>query len=104
MAYKACNDCAQVVGTVHSDGCDVARCLVTGGQRLSCEGEDHDCGWEIWTGEWPGVEACRRLDLWCYWGPPWIKCNKDHPSATEDLNSLPTVAKWNKESQRWEKR
>lgn len=35
---KPCPDCAVAVGTPHEDGCDVARCLNDGGQRLQCDG------------------------------------------------------------------
>lgn len=55
-----CNDCGVDVGAEHADGCDVARCLVTGLQRLSC-GEEHDCGADVWTGKWPAV--ARTLDV-----------------------------------------
>jgi len=37
----------------------VARCLETGLQRLSCQGE-HDCGYDRWTGEWPATLECER--------------------------------------------
>ena len=33
---RPCPDCAVPVDTPHQDGCDVARCLDTGIQRLSC--------------------------------------------------------------------
>jgi hypothetical protein len=54
-----CPDRAVVVGEPHVDdeydgGCDVARCLETGRQRLMCD-LDHDCGRDIWTGWWPGL-------------------------------------------------
>lgn len=29
----------------------------------------------------------REHDLWCYWAPGWMPCPKDHPGATEDLNT-----------------
>jgi hypothetical protein len=32
----ACPDCAVAAGTAHGEGCDVARCLHTGQQRLGC--------------------------------------------------------------------
>lgn len=52
-----CPDCWAAKGETHGGGCDVARCQVTGRQRLSCpafgtEGA-HDCGMNVWTGEWP---------------------------------------------------
>jgi hypothetical protein len=33
-----CGDCGAEPGSPHAWGCDVARCLVDGGQRLQCEG------------------------------------------------------------------
>jgi hypothetical protein len=58
-----CPDCDVAVGEAHVNdeadgGCDVARCLVTGPQRLTCEADhaaDHDCGRDVWTGGWPGL-------------------------------------------------
>ncbi|MFM2078880.1 MAG: hypothetical protein RJA49_2770 [Actinomycetota bacterium] len=49
-----CPDCAIEPGAAHEDGCDVARCLVTGGQRLACR-DDHDHGRDVWTGGWPSA-------------------------------------------------
>lgn len=37
---EPCNDCAVVPGTLHHAGCDVAECVESGSQGLSC---DH-CG------------------------------------------------------------
>lgn len=69
-----------------------------------------------WTGEWPNKEACRQLDLYCYWGDRetgepiehdlarpgrWVPCGKDHPKASEDLNRLAQLAKWDKHQRRW---
>ena len=56
---RPCGDCAALPGELHSDGCDVARCLATGGQRLSC-GERHDCGNQVWPGAWPGIAECEE--------------------------------------------
>lgn len=73
-------------------------------------GFDHlgSCGEDIWTGEWPGVDDCERLDLWCYWGPDygergWVECTADHPGATADLNALMVQCYWNPERLRWER-
>jgi hypothetical protein len=132
-----CHDCGADKGQPHEAGCDVARCLWTGGQRIQCSGNliaesvralatdghdelaadlahhmglddlDHDCGQELWTGEWPGDEDCRRLDFWCFWGPDygrrgWVRCSSDHPGAREDLNRLAIECEWNRAAQQWE--
>lgn len=34
-----CGDCGAEPGQAHADGCDVARCLLTGRQRIQCEPE-----------------------------------------------------------------
>lgn len=59
-----------------------------------------------WTGEWPGIDACQEFNLYAYCvkRKGWIPCSKDHPNASEDLNKLHTVAKWNKVSRKWELR
>lgn len=131
MSANACHDCAAEVGTPHEDGCDVARCLWTGMQRLQCvgglaaecckvlreakrydlaeelahyldlDGPEHDCGRDVWTGVWPGDLDAIALGLFCYWGPPWIECGPDHPEARPDLNRLATVGRWDRESMSW---
>lgn len=112
---RPCNDCGVPVGTPHQQGCDVARCTVTGHQRIQCEGELHvyngreygehegACGDDIWTGAWPGVIACAALGWWCV-GPPWRACSPDHPDASPDLNRLAVEARWNPATQRYVKR
>jgi hypothetical protein len=128
-----CGDCGVAVGEPHAEECDVARCLWTGGQRLTCKlarlGEDkivaeygtfaelllgvdadHDCGADVWTGDWPGLDDATRLGWFIYWGPDfgeegWVPCPPDHPGAQPDLNRLnPAHARWDREAKRWEKR
>jgi hypothetical protein len=104
---RACGDCGAKPGQPHTDGCDVARCLQTGLQRLSC-GEDHDCGHEVWTGRWPGEAECQEFGWWsvfdCARG--WMRCDRDTPGAGPDLNRLigSGEAVWDREQQRWVKR
>lgn len=33
---ELCGDCGVAIGMAHDPGCDVARCLVYGHQRLAC--------------------------------------------------------------------
>lgn len=135
---RSCGDCGAKPGEPHDDGCDVARCLWTGGQRLQCVGtlaaeacrtligagrtdlaEDlahylslddlnHDCGQEVWTGEWPGSADAAELGFFCIWGmvasgrPGWTVVDRDTPGAMPDLNRLcPPHARWDREQRKW---
>jgi hypothetical protein len=55
---RSCPDCAAPIGSKHIGGCDVARCLKCGGQRLSCDCEDDEGDGDIWDGYWPGTKEC----------------------------------------------
>lgn len=120
MTSRPCPDCAAPVGFEHDDGCDVARCLYTGGQRISCDewadedvelfDETHDCGRDVWTGEWPGKADCRRLGLWCRDGdrsrgePSFVPCAPDDEGAMPDLNRLREGAfRWDPITCWWER-
>lgn len=48
-----CHDCGADIDETHTDGCDVERCSVCGGQRLQCDCEGHDKHASRWTGEFP---------------------------------------------------
>ncbi|MFI6098198.1 hypothetical protein ACIA8G_21770 [Lentzea sp. NPDC051213] len=84
-----CPDCEVSIGEPHIDGCDVARCLQTGLQQLSCEAT-HDCGAEVWTGEWPGTAECREYG--------WM-IGPDLP----DVMRLFAEATWDAQAHRWVK-
>lgn len=130
--YRAlpCTDCGTPLGAEHLDGCDVARCLHNGLQRIQCDGgecdedcenttvgygrayhddyhgEDgpHDCGREIWDGVWPGTEECIELGWFCHFVGPglgYIPCGPENPSAMADLNRLLSRATWDRDRQRW---
>lgn len=129
MSDATCGDCAVKPGEPHKGGCDVARCLMTGGQRLGCEGPKdefgfprytqithddgskavvpHDCGWDVWTGEWPGDAECREFGWWvqdrCAEGMGFVRCALDAPGAREDLNRLvgSGEAVWSVDRRRW---
>lgn len=90
--HERCPDCRVVVGEAHehdehNGGCDVARCLVTGYQRLMCD-LDHDCGRDTWTGWWPGHTDCERLGWMIGPGFP-------------DLYRLYTQGVWDPERRLW---
>lgn len=117
-AGPSCQDCGAIPGEPHGDGCDTARCLFTGGQRLVCgslgflgiETPAHDdCGDDVWTGRWPGTDECAEFGWWCLWVPPgpgerygeWRRVGKDHPRAQPNLNRLVTEARWDRGRGRW---
>lgn len=68
-----------------------------------------------WTGEWPGKREAREFGLFVRWADPvtgaarefpspdgtWVPCAEDDPGATEDLNRLRQVARWDKVARSW---
>lgn len=122
MTEPKCPDCQVGIGEQHSDGCDVARCLAYGGQRLMCspgarpvvrlvaglpdldwEVDGHDCGRDVWSGMWPGEQECREFG-WFAVGPPWVSCVAGMPGAVPDLNRLHRDAQWDPQAMRWRQR
>jgi hypothetical protein len=97
-----CPDCAVAPGKIHHGYCDVARCLVTGGQRFSCWG-DHDCGHDTWTGEWPGYAEATEFGWFALLvsGQGWVSVPPGTPGAIPDLNRLVVEAHWSPEERRW---
>ncbi|KAA2253296.1 hypothetical protein F0L68_33330 [Solihabitans fulvus] len=86
---ERCPDCDVAIGEEHTDGCDVARCVVNGRQQLGCEA-NHDCGGDVWSGWWPGEVDCQRLGWMIGPGLP-------------DLNRLYTEAVWDSQKRQWVK-
>lgn len=57
-----------------------------------------------WTGIWPGIKECQKYNLWSKRnpdGPGYIKCDKDDPEASEDLNSLLDDCNWSRKLKKW---
>lgn len=115
-----CPDCGVLPSRPHEEGCDVARCLWTGLQRLGCEWfgldpilTEHDCGEDTWTGDWPGQADAAALGFWCIWDGPgpengwdyhgrgWVRVEAGHPGAMPDLNRLIIEARWDRRLRRW---
>jgi hypothetical protein len=85
-----CPDCFTFLGEPHKRGCDVERCTVCHGQRLMCDCFGHDSLAAAWSGEWPGLAACRELGWWAVRAPErgWQPCPPGTAGAREDLNRL----------------
>ncbi len=107
-------------------------CLWTGLQRLTCDGllvaeacrvlrsagrdeladwlaghmelddADHDCGSDVWTGEWPGAADARLLGWFTRWTVAgWQRCDPDYTEARPDMNRLVSEARWDRLQSRW---
>ena len=61
---RSCPDCGVKLTEHHLEGCDVARCQNTGGQRLICY--CGKCGEDSWTGVWPGVMMAFEKKTCCF--------------------------------------
>lgn len=104
---KTCPDCGAGVGHFHDDGCDVARCLTCGLQRIGCGCVDQG-EMDVWTGQWPGDACAIRHGLFCRWnkeeGGGWIPCDENHPEAMADLNRLLGECVWNQQTRQWDRK
>lgn len=116
-----CPDCGAETSQLHAEGCDVARCLFTGRQRLMCDGLHVEevmpgcyvpwdgCGQDAWTGTWPGETECAAFGWWAFFRPPqppeqygeWVPCEPDHPDAVPDFSRLQAECTWDRTRREW---
>jgi hypothetical protein len=93
---RRCPDCGVSPGERHTGGCDTARCLRTGGQRIACR-HRHGHGRDVWTGRYPGEEDATRFGWFTcrdYGNGGWRRCPPGYPGARPDLNRLYMEATW----------
>jgi len=79
-----CPDCHAEIGQAHLEGCDVARCLATGLQRLG-HAESCRCPQDVWTGRWPGDRDRRRAPPVA---PPVERERQPHRQRTAALTAV----------------
>lgn len=94
-ASTTCPDCAVSPGELHLDRCDVARCAITGYQRLGCTHYGTACNTR-WTGEWPGSAECIEYGFLIDLGPG--------DESMPDLNRLYVECDWDVDQQRMVRR
>lgn len=99
---QTCPDCGVAIGELHTLGCDVERCMICGGQLLSCGCKKKSRKRQQWTGYWPFTDVCRKFNLWSKMTEKgWTPCDKDDPEAGEDLNTLYEKYRWDPKKQEW---
>lgn len=56
-----------------------------------------------WNGIWPGILECREYGLWAKMVPGrgWVSCDPEDPDATEDLNRMHEICRWDPERQKY---
>jgi hypothetical protein len=71
-SVRKCPDCGVDVNKEHEFGCDIARCLICGGQHLGCGCKTNTT--DVWSGIFPGIRECYNEKLICSYdgGKTWI--------------------------------
>lgn len=108
LNYRICGGCGTKPGQYHEMGCDVERCPDCGGQMIACQCDSPREFFEegerlVWTGRWPGYDEAIEYDLWCRWKATggWTRCDKTHPDAKPDLNTLARITTWDDKKRKY---
>lgn len=72
----ACPDCGTRIGERHKHECDVERCSVCCGQRITCDCDGHDPMASAWTGAWPDKPSMSFSEL--------AALSKDEPEEVKE--------------------
>lgn len=101
MKREPCHDCGCKVGENHQPGCDTERCPKCKGQLISCDcfriGDngrfDEKAYQKAGPEKWSGImyeeahKYCEEHELFCYLDNGWVKCDRNHPQASHNLNA-----------------
>ncbi len=125
----ACHDCGVAIGSPHVEGCDVARCMLCGGQASHCacccklhgsrdsnESPDPDHfveyniavaavgGPDTWTGQIPDAASCIDLGLYIRWDRKirgHVPCEASNRYGHLDVTGLRKRATWDVAARKW---
>lgn len=111
----SCPGCGASIGSQHLEGCDVARCVSTGGQFFVCGGQVHEyrgrsygehdgsCEPDRWTGLWPGTAEAIEYGWYARFSPGsgWQQTTADDPEGAPDLNRVAVSCHWDPQQQRY---
>ena len=111
-----CPGCRVPIAEEHTEHCEHAVCLATGGPRAMCRllgaqsGEEahDDCGRDTWTGRYAGVAECEEYGWYVQdlttQGDGLVRCDRDAPGAIPDIGRLRVEATWDAGARRWRRR
>ena len=100
---KLCPTCKVAIGELHKKSCDISRCKAHGLQLILCA-MPGGCAPTKFIGDFNGTQEAIDRGWYVYLerGQGWIRCDKDHPDAWEDLNRVMEELTWNPATEMYE--